>query len=142
MPEIKIKIKDCSECPFFKSEKVYTSDSWDDVSKWTCTKKNKIITGYHEQNDKETIPIWCPILIIPEGIEGKPKKRTEVCKLTGNVVIPLADLRAEGQRSKGQFIISRAQQQKSKKLQTIERQPKTPIRNVRKSSGKKTCTVK
>lgn len=38
MTEIKIKIKSCEECPFVNIEKVYTADSWEDVSRWTCKK--------------------------------------------------------------------------------------------------------
>ncbi len=63
--EIKINIKNCSECPFVKIEKVYTADSWEDVSKWSCTKKkNKTIHEYVEWNDKITkIPDWCPVKV-------------------------------------------------------------------------------
>lgn len=50
-----------SNLPFCKQEKVYTPDSWDDVSKWTCTKIDKIIYNYHEWRDKTSVPEWCPI---------------------------------------------------------------------------------
>lgn len=63
MPTIKLKIKDCRECPKFHSEKVYTADSWEDVEKWVCkAKHNKIITRYHEGNGKAPdVPEWCPL---------------------------------------------------------------------------------
>lgn len=62
MVKITIEIKSCIECPFVKTEKVYTGDNWEDVQKWTCLKKHgKIIYSYHEWNDKTEVPNWCPI---------------------------------------------------------------------------------
>lgn len=64
MAEIKMKIKDCTECPFWETSKVYTADSWENVQKWTCKKKKKVIAGYLETFDKNPkIPDWCPILV-------------------------------------------------------------------------------
>lgn len=61
MPEIKLNIKNCSECPFIKIEKVYTGDSWEDVNKWSCTKKRNKTIQYVDRDDKiTTIPDWCP----------------------------------------------------------------------------------
>lgn len=62
--EIKIKIKDCSECPFWTDEKVYTADSFENAYKWICKKAHgKIIASYVETFDSVTIPDWCPIKI-------------------------------------------------------------------------------
>lgn len=60
MTKIQIEIKDCSECPFHTSERVYTSDSFEMIFKWTCTKANRIIAGYVDTWDKVKIPEWCP----------------------------------------------------------------------------------
>lgn len=64
MPEIKITIKSCEECPFLKKETVYTSDSFEHVEKWICKKqRNKVIGGYIDWTDKVEVPKWCPILV-------------------------------------------------------------------------------
>lgn len=49
MTKIVLDIKNCSDCPNFKKEKVYTKDSWEDIYDWFCKKKNdKKIQGYVE----------------------------------------------------------------------------------------------
>lgn len=61
---IKLKIKTCMECPFFKQERYYTSDSFENAYNWFCKKKhNKEIAGYVEWHEEEKVPIpdWCPI---------------------------------------------------------------------------------
>ena len=64
MTEIRIKIKNCSECPFWTDEKVYTADSFENVFKWICKKAHgKKIAGYVETFDKVPIPDWCPCKI-------------------------------------------------------------------------------
>ena len=37
--KIEIEIKSCKECPHFKRERMYTSDSWEEVYNWFCKKK-------------------------------------------------------------------------------------------------------
>ena len=67
MPKIQIDIKDCSECPFWKEERVYTADSFEMVFTWMCKKAhNKIISKYVETFDKVAIPEWCPAKITTE----------------------------------------------------------------------------
>lgn len=67
MPEIKIKIKSCQDCPFFTSETQYTADSFERPEKWICKKKsNKVIRNYVDWNDKVPVPDWCPVLVKPE----------------------------------------------------------------------------
>lgn len=61
MTEIKINIESCKECPFVSIEKVYTEDSWDDVSKYTCNKSRKTIAGYVDWGEKVKVPSWCEI---------------------------------------------------------------------------------
>jgi hypothetical protein len=58
--KIAMEITDCEQCPFHKSDRVYTGDSWDMVFKITCTKENKTVRSYKEWNDPNFIPSWCP----------------------------------------------------------------------------------
>jgi len=59
-----IEVNQCTECRHCKHEKVYTADSWEDVRKLTCKKANKVITSYHEWQDTEPIPDWCPLIVL------------------------------------------------------------------------------
>lgn len=64
MTTIKIVIKDCRGCPFFKSTPAYTEDSFERPEDWFCGKKNgKKIAGYVDWNDKVEVPKWCPIKV-------------------------------------------------------------------------------
>ena len=64
MAEIIIEIKDCSQCPNFKRERVYTEDSFEEGYDWFCGKnENKKIAGFVEWRDKTPIPDWCPIIV-------------------------------------------------------------------------------
>ena len=80
--EIKIKIKDCSECPHFKATPYPTADSFERPEYWWCMAddaiapnvedvrqsimkdiksfKMRLIAGYVEWTDKIPIPDWCP----------------------------------------------------------------------------------
>jgi hypothetical protein len=63
--EIKISIKDCSQCPHFEDEKVYTADSFEMPFDWYCEKAgHRKIAGYVEWHDKVPIPEWCPSKIV------------------------------------------------------------------------------
>jgi len=64
MPVIKIEIQSCKECPFFKTENQWSSDGWDSMVDWMCTKEypKKKIQGaveWHEES-KIKVPEWCP----------------------------------------------------------------------------------
>ena len=62
--KIQINVKDCSECPFWIDDRVYTADSFEMVFKWICKKRhNRIISGYVGLWDKVAIPDWCPCRI-------------------------------------------------------------------------------
>lgn len=61
--KIIIDIVDCSNCPYFKSERVYTADSFEMPFKWTCNKEKRVISEFVETFDKTPIPDWCPIKI-------------------------------------------------------------------------------
>lgn len=64
MTFIKIEIKNCTQCPFFRRERIYTEDSWEEAYDWYCTKsEDKKISGYVERNDKIPVPEWCEIKI-------------------------------------------------------------------------------
>lgn len=52
----------CETCGHCNKQRVYTSDSWEHVEKWTCKNNNKVIGEYIEWNDKISLPDWCPIL--------------------------------------------------------------------------------
>jgi hypothetical protein len=66
MPFIKLEIKNCRECPNFKTGNRWSSDGFDRMEDWLCTKcDGKKIQGaveWHEESKIE-IPEWCPILI-------------------------------------------------------------------------------
>lgn len=62
--EIKIDIKNCEQCPYFYSERLYTADSFEIPFNWFCKKENnKKIAGYVEWGDTIPIPNWCPARI-------------------------------------------------------------------------------
>lgn len=70
MAEIKINIKNCSNCPFLQTERDYTADSFELLEKWKCGKcEGKIIARYVEVWDVKNIviPEWCPIVVKEEG---------------------------------------------------------------------------
>lgn len=67
MPKITLDIKNCKECPHFKATNQWSSDGWDRMEDWMCTKvePNQKIAGaveWHEEK-KIKIPEWCPIQI-------------------------------------------------------------------------------
>jgi len=73
--KIQIEIKKCSECPFFKEERVYTADSFEMPFDWFCKKaRGKKIAGYVEWHDKVKIPDWCPCAIKTDNTESVYKK--------------------------------------------------------------------
>lgn len=62
--EIKIEIKTCKDCPFFDIVDTYSTDGWDRMEDWVCTKMNptqeiaSAVEWYEEKDIK--IPDWCP----------------------------------------------------------------------------------
>lgn len=64
MTTIQIKIKNCSECPFFTSTRELTGDSFENVQKWSCRKMSNKRIATLETFDKEPkVPDWCPIKV-------------------------------------------------------------------------------
>ena len=66
MPKIALEIVSCKDCPFKKSTNFWSSDGWDRMEDWVCTKSNeKKIAGSVEWHEESKVPVpdWCPILI-------------------------------------------------------------------------------
>jgi len=63
MPNIKISIDNCIDCPKFKSERHYTSDSFEMVFEQTCSLIGKRIAYVDACEKQPDIPEWCPILV-------------------------------------------------------------------------------
>lgn len=67
MTRIVIEINSCRECPHFKNANPWSTDGFDHMVDWVCTKDgDKKIKGsveWHEE-DKIAIPQWCPALEI------------------------------------------------------------------------------
>jgi len=67
MATIQLEIKSCQECPHFKTENQYSTDGWDRMEDWICTKTEpeKKIQGAVEWHEEKHIkvPEWCPIKI-------------------------------------------------------------------------------
>jgi hypothetical protein len=65
MPKICIEIKSCKECPHFDTANHWSSDGWDRMEDWICTKdgKDRKIQGAVEwfEESKIAIPDWCPL---------------------------------------------------------------------------------
>lgn len=60
---IKLTILTCRECPFLETKNQWSSDGWDRMEDWFCSKSNQKIAGaveWHEEN-KIPVPEWCPI---------------------------------------------------------------------------------
>lgn len=61
MPQIKLDIKDCTECPEFRSKRHYTSDSFEMEFEQTCNKSNKRIAFVDATERQPAIPSWCEL---------------------------------------------------------------------------------
>lgn len=65
MTKIVIEINSCRECPFFKTSNEWSSDGFDKMQDWICTKLNpnkKIKTNVEWfEYSKINVPEWCPI---------------------------------------------------------------------------------
>ena len=60
-------INDCSECPFMKSERHYTADSFEMVFDWVCIKSHGAIIATLDWNDPNpSIPEWCQLRTMKE----------------------------------------------------------------------------
>jgi hypothetical protein len=65
MTKIQINISDCTSCPFHKTTRQYTADSWERADDWWCTQTGKDIkvASYVEWTNDVEIPDWCPIMV-------------------------------------------------------------------------------
>jgi hypothetical protein len=68
------EVHNCDVCPFGLSERVYTSDSWDNVRKINCSKLKREVHSYLDWNDKADVPNDCPFKV-KEEIQEKPIKK-------------------------------------------------------------------
>lgn len=88
MPEIKIQIDSCKDCPHCKVTRLYTEDSWEHAEDFWCmavvdnphyergreSLPYKLIRGYVEWDSEiPKPPVWCPLV----SEEYKIKKRAE-----------------------------------------------------------------
>jgi hypothetical protein len=90
-----IALTSCTKCEHFKTETIYTSDSWERPEKWFCEKDPKvIIDGYHDTFDKDPgIPKNCPL-----DDYKKPKKKKvvkDICFLMLGLTLVDADILAK-----------------------------------------------
>ena len=74
-------LKNCNDCEFLLTDRVYKEDPWDDCDMWTCTKKNKIISIEVEPFDDPDIPEWCPLPDLPEPTYPLKKFKSKKSKL-------------------------------------------------------------
>ena len=57
-----LPISNCKECPYKDETDHYSSDGWDRMCSWICSKAdNRKIAGGVEWYDKIPIPVWCPL---------------------------------------------------------------------------------
>lgn len=63
--KIEIPVTTCAKCPFFERRNPYSSDGWDLMEDWHCTKEDRLIRGAVDkwEDEKIEIPQWCPFLI-------------------------------------------------------------------------------
>jgi len=63
MVKILLEIETCQSCPFFKVKREYSTDGWDRVEDWQCTKEDKSIANCVDWHEKPAVPKWCPIRV-------------------------------------------------------------------------------
>lgn len=67
MAQIALEITSCKSCPHFKTANPWSSDGWDKMEDWVCTKHTpeKTIEKSVEWHEESKIPVpdWCPIKI-------------------------------------------------------------------------------
>ena len=70
MAKIVIEIESCKKCPNFKTDNKCSSDGFDRMEDWICTKIDKKIQGaveWHEEKKIE-IPSWCPLRLMERPV--------------------------------------------------------------------------
>lgn len=62
---IHLSIKNCTECPYHKSKRHWTSDSWEHAYDYFCQINfNKPIATYIEwPSEMPDVPDWCPLRV-------------------------------------------------------------------------------
>ena len=73
-------MKECQRCKYKITNNFYSTDGWDRMEDWCCSKlNNKVIQGAVEWHEEKKIntPIWCPIYgkkILQELRDAKLKR--------------------------------------------------------------------
>lgn len=58
-----IKLISCEKCPNLKQYRVYTADSFENVTGWYCMGlNNRTIAEFDWYENKPDIPAWCPLV--------------------------------------------------------------------------------
>lgn len=58
--KVELEIESCEKCPFKVVTRNYSTDGWDRVEDWKCTKVDKIIEKMIGTFENVAIPKWCP----------------------------------------------------------------------------------
>ena len=63
MPKIILDVRGCMDCPHKVVTNCYSSDGWDRMEDWACSKldNKKIQGGIEWHEEKRIFPDWCPI---------------------------------------------------------------------------------
>lgn len=62
MDKRKVIIESCKECPLVHVESDYSADSFETLTKWTCTKLKTVVRRWIDWNDhSKFIPKECPL---------------------------------------------------------------------------------
>ena len=60
-------VHNCEQCPFSKTEQVYTGDSFDNIRSVYCSKLGKKVRNYLDWNEEAIIPSHCPLPVADDG---------------------------------------------------------------------------
>jgi hypothetical protein len=71
MVKILLEIENCRSCQFFKVKRDYSTDGWDRVEDWHCTKEDKPIANCVDWHEKPAVPKWCPIRVEETSTDKK-----------------------------------------------------------------------
>lgn len=63
MKTVKVEIRSCRDCPFWKEGPRESTDGFDSGNDWICNKEKRVIEPFVEWHEvkKVEIPNWCPL---------------------------------------------------------------------------------
>ena len=72
MTKITIEVDNCQGCPHFTTANQWSSDGWDRMEDWVCSKASKKIQSSVEWHEESKIPVpeWCPIRVPARSIDA------------------------------------------------------------------------